>query len=130
MGVRATLLLGLCFTACLGPALSFECYVPGTGGVFAYDPTADSPDTACLSYHYDCSTLLSLGQECKAADNGKWVYTTTTVDQCAVIKTQASGTVPAVYKHAKCCTTDKCNAPDPTLDPVTKVVPKPAGLAG
>jgi hypothetical protein len=123
-GFRAVLLLGLCFAACLSPALSLQCYIeaPQPGGVLAYEPKpSDVPRPACLSYKYDCSTF----KDCKASDNGKWVYALLSKDSCTSFLAS-----PAVYKNAKCCTTDKCNAPDPTLDPVSKIVPKPVGLPG
>jgi hypothetical protein len=120
---HAVLLLGLCFAACLNPALSLQCYIEGPqGGVFAYVPKpSDIPSPTCLSYKYDCSK----SKECKAAESGKWVYTVVSKESCAGLLS-----APTVYKNAKCCTTDKCNAPDPSLDPVTKIIPRPAGFIG
>jgi hypothetical protein len=123
MDLRVLLLLGLCFASRLSPALSLQCYYGGDfyGGIFPYDikPTKDTPNPACLRYQLDCTTL----SECKAGDNGKWFYTVLNRKDCAGIQA-----MPAVYKHAKCCTASNCNAPDPTLDTTTKVIPTPSGL--
>ena len=82
---------------------------------------SDLRNPACVSYKYDCSTLAG----CKAEDNGRWTYRLISLEECKAIKVAS-----AEYKTPKCCTVDKCNAPNPTLDPVTKIIPKPAGVAG
>lgn len=122
MGHCALLLLGMCLAACLTPALSLQCYINGPpGGVFAYDitPTME-PNATCVSYklgRLECAAQ----PDCK--DNWKWVYSVTTLRDCAKLKTY-----PAVYKNVQCCTKDKCNAPNPTLDDTTKILPMPPGL--
>jgi hypothetical protein len=121
MSICTLLLLGLCCAAVLTPALAVTCYMEGpAGGVFPYvqKPTTETPNPACLSFKLDCKRL----SQCKAGDNGKWVYTVTSETECA--KLRAS---PDVYTNMKCCTQDNCNAPDPQLDPTTKIIPTPPG---
>lgn len=119
MSVRILLLLGVCCAACLTPTLAVTCYIEGpAGGVFPYaqKPTKDTPNPACLSFKLDCKRL----SQCKAGENGKWVYTVTSETECAKIKA-----LPDVYTNMKCCTKDQCNAPDPKLDPTTKIITHP-----
>jgi hypothetical protein len=129
MDTRTLLLLGLCCAACLTPTLAVTCYIEGpAGGVFPYEqkPTtdyfvgsqSDTTNPACLSFKLDCKRL----SQCKAGDNGKWVYTVISETECAKIKA-----LPDVYTNVKCCTKDKCNVPDPKLDPTTKIIPTPPG---
>jgi hypothetical protein len=121
MGIRVLLLLGLCFTGSLIPALSLRCYYDGErwrdGKVFPYviKPTeVPSGNPACVSFQLDCTTVTN----CAAGDDGKWTYTFTELEDCP--KWKASQ-----HKHLKCCNADNCNAPDRAMDITTKIIPQP-----
>jgi hypothetical protein len=94
--------------------------------VFAIDAKikAPTPHLACLKYKL----------------KGKWEYTITKLEGCPSFRSfkgkvslirSADGKVAAdaMYENVRCCTKDKCNAPDPGLDPTTKIIPTPPGLA-
>jgi hypothetical protein len=48
--------------------------------------------------------------------NFTWVYYALDMKACAQLASP-------YYHYLVCCTTDRCNAPDPKQDKVTKVVP-------
>ena len=48
--------------------------------------------------------------------------TVTSETECAKFKA-----LPDVCTNMKCCTQDNCNAPDPQLDPTTKIIPTSPG---
>jgi hypothetical protein len=81
LGLRSLLLLAMCLAACLSPALSLQCYMPGPqGGVIAVDANfkTPTPNPACLKYKL----------------NGKWEYTITNLESPVLHQGQVQCTGP------------------------------------
>jgi hypothetical protein len=94
----------------------FQTYY-GTPSLIVVKNPAD--DGACARYEYLC-TKDDTG--CKPAEVGKfkWHYVPVGKGICEYLEEmqkQLSRT-----RNVMCCTTDKCNAPDPKLDKVTKLL--------
>jgi hypothetical protein len=118
------LLLALVLTYC-SPVSGLLCYNPspptdldnGRPSVILVDSANITPHNAvCIRYAYLCTQL---DKACKPEQWGKlqWSYVTSSKETCVKLKEAA-----AVYKNVTCCTKDRCNAPDPKQDPVTKVL--------
>jgi hypothetical protein len=52
-----------------------------------------------------------------------WFYGFADMSACDSMKNTAEAR--GTYKHAICCNTPKCNAPDKALDPARTIVPTP-----
>ena len=85
---------------------------PGRETVVAED--SNSPLATCMRYQFLCTVD---DKACNATEVGKWKwdYTAATPDEPTCDELKAT---PGA-KHVFCCSTDKCNAPDPKLDPDT-----------
>jgi hypothetical protein len=110
---------------CCSPTLALLCYNPAppsdvdvvngiTSVILANLPFDNA---VCLRYTYMCTKT---DKACKPADAGKWQwgYVTSVMNTCTAMKKS-----PTVYKNVLCCTTDRCNAPEPKQDKTTRVLP-------
>lgn len=104
-------------------ASAILCYTPVPEGPSVIAAEFKDPKTLCLRYQFPC-TADDTACSPKELGKLKWAYATTTSAICGDLKR-----APRTYKNVLCCSSDRCNAPDPKLDPATKVLPGQLQLA-
>jgi hypothetical protein len=129
----------LLWLACISPAHAIICYVGGPQNGTQVAAQFKQADILCLKFKFVC---VPGSTSCSAAEVGttKWAYATTTGAACEANTALLKKALPetTVFLSYSCCTSDRCNAPDPKLDPAAKVLPglltvtasQPGGVIG